>query len=464
MNEKRIVPQAVDTEAALLGAILTEPEALGRVADAVDPTDFYNSGYQSLFGLLLEMFDEKEPIDIVTVAQRLKDKAVDVLSVADLSSLVDGMPTAANIEAYAIAIRDKARVRAVMSAAAEIAEGGYKPGLDAKEYLGQAQAMILRAAVGERRIYTRIEQYVKRAGDRQFTIQGILAWLGIKAAAEKEDVDAVIARMEGDGIITRVGTKHGVYRGVDQNPQVMQLWQKDMTPLKIVLPLNLHRIVNLYSRNVILVAGEKDAGKTAFSLNVAWMNRDTVKVQYFNSEMGVMELQKRLDMFSYPRDEWQKITWIERASRFEDFIDPEGLNIIDFLEVGADAYAVVEDIKRVFDRLTTGLLLIVMQKRSYKEFAVGGEATLEKSRLAVNLEHRKGQGNVCKITVAKNWTGLIKHPRGMECQYKVHMGGRMEIDGEWYDPEDMKQVEGPKQKKLKIVAKKRGEEDFVHED
>jgi hypothetical protein len=244
----------------------------------------------------------------------------------------------------------------------------------------------------------------------------------------------------------------------------MTIGARKPEPSKIQLPLELHTIVHLYPKNVILVAGEKDAGKTAFALNTAYMTRDIMPVRYFNSEMGTDELETRLRLFpqdSFKFDEWKKITWIEQSSKFEDHIDPNGFNIIDFLEIGKDAFEAVEDIKRVFDRLHTGLLLIVMQKRSYKDFAVGGEGTLEKARLAINLEHRAGVGNVCRITVAKNWTGLINHPRGRECEYKIWSGGRMKITEKgWYDP-DAESVLNPKQKKLKIVPADRR---FVHEE
>jgi hypothetical protein len=325
------------------------------------------------------------------------------------------------------------------------------------------------AAFRGRELRPLIERYVEQAGTQQFTLGAMTGWLDIKALTEREETMTILEDLERRRVIIRAGNKHGTYRGVDKDPHVMKLWAAKRDPLNVILPFNLHKIVKVYPKNVILVAGEKDAGKTAFALNTSYMNRDVMKVRHFNSEMGVEELEARLTLFNYSRPEWDKITWIERANRFEDLIDPDGFNIIDFLEVGADAYAVVEDIKRVFDRLTDGLLLIVMQKRSYKEWAVGGEGTLEKARLAVNLKNR-GRENVCRITVAKNWTGEIAHPKGYECQYKVWSGGRMEMTTKrWYDP-DIEEAIAPKSKKLNIVTKKGTEgvstfdDTFVHGD
>jgi hypothetical protein len=282
-----------------------------------------------------------------------------------------------------------------------------------------------------------IQNYVSRATG-QFSIGTMTGWLEIKTMSEREVTMATLEELEKNRVIARTGNRHGVYRPVERNPRIMNLDEIEERPCAVTLPFLLHTIVDLFPKNVILVAGEKDAGKTAFALNSAYMNRNVMPVVYINSEMGLTELKKRLRKFpeEYPWSEWKKIRWIEQSSSFEDIIDPEGFNIIDFLEVGADAYAVVEDIKRVFDRLTTGLLLIVMQKRSYKEWAVGGEATLEKARLALNLEHRSGVGNLCRITVAKNWTGVVDHPKGKVCVYKTWNGGKMEMTDHWHEPQD----------------------------
>jgi hypothetical protein len=293
----------------------------------------------------------------------------------------------------------------------------------------------------------RIKDYIDKTTG-QFSIGALVQWLGLQGEDKFQCGNIIISLHQANEIVS-VGNKHGVFRRVDKNPDLMDLETPPQDDIGISLPLALHMLVVLYPRNVVLVAGEKDSGKTAFAMNAAYLNRDRLDVTYFNSEMGVTELQSRIRKFPqdhFPYNEWKKIRWIERATRFEDYVDPDGLNIIDFLEVGAEAFTVTEDIKRVFDKLDKGLLLIVMQKRSYKEYAVGGEGTLEKARLAINLEHRDG-ATVCKITVAKNWTGIINSPRGCECQYKIWQGGKMEKDGEWHRPEDVEQK--PKERGFK---------------
>jgi hypothetical protein len=261
-------------------------------------------------------------------------------------------------------------------------------------------------------------------------------WLGLQGD-DRYQAEKVLQQLAKEQKIAWVSNAHGVFRPVDSNPCLMNLDDPDQDTAPIDLPFDLHTIVCLYPKNVIICAGEKDAGKTAFSMNAAYMNRNAMQVTYFNSEMGTAELKARIRKFPqdrFPFKEWKKIRWIELAHRFEDLIDPNGFNVIDFLEVGKEAFTVTEDIRRAFDKLEKGLLLIVMQKRVAKEYAVGGEGTLEKARLAINLK-RRDMKNVCQITVAKNWTGVIRSPRGYECEYHVYDGGKMKMEGEWYRPE-----------------------------
>ena len=463
-DRKRVPPHALDAEIAVLAGILIDPRAIAIVEDALSPEDFYAGSHAVVYRAAIGLHKSGTPVDLVTVAGRLKDMAAldEVGGATMLSSLVDSMPTSANIAAHARMVRDKSRLRSVLAAATEIAEKGYDANLDVSQYLNEAQNAIYRAAKGSSRTLSRVGKYIAQAGTQQFSASALSAWLGLKSADEREEMADILVEMEREGSITRVGSRQGVYRGVDRSPHTMQLWQGNDTPLRIELPLGLHEIVNLYSRNVILIAGEKDAGKTAMSLNAAYLNRDRMTVKYFNSEMGAKELETRLDLFGYDRKEWRKIQFVERATKFEDLIDPDGFNIIDFLEVGAEAYAVVEDIRRCFDRLDKGLILIVMQKRSYKDYAVGGEGTLEKARLAVNLERREPVGSVCRITVAKNWTGKIRSPRGWECRYKVFSGGRIESAGiGWYDP-DVEEAINEHDRPRGFTGRKQGKA-FVHE-
>ncbi|MBN2799532.1 MAG: replicative DNA helicase [Deltaproteobacteria bacterium] len=106
-------PQVVQAERALLGGLLQKPIALTELPSALEPEDFYERGHQALFRLLQEMNRANEPIDLITVVERMNrqggpERPGDILYVADLPSFA---PSVENLPRYAQLIRDKAMVR-----------------------------------------------------------------------------------------------------------------------------------------------------------------------------------------------------------------------------------------------------------------------------------------------------------------------------------------------------------------
>ncbi len=110
----------------------------------------------------------------------------------------------------------------------------------------------------------------------------------------------------------------------------------------IWLPFNLNRMVEIMPGNIILIAGEPNAGKTGLLLNVIRNNMHKVEIHYFNSEMGGSELKKRLSLFDdILLHQWKFKAW-ERADNFSDVIKSGRgkINIIDFLEIHDEFYKV----------------------------------------------------------------------------------------------------------------------------
>jgi replicative DNA helicase len=140
----RVPPTALDAEVAVLGGVLSDPEALHDIVDMIGAADFYKTEHRLLFETVLEMYHTSQVIDLLTVSQRIRDKALSdkIGGAAFLSRLVDSMPSAVNIGAYAKLVREKAIIRAVMSACSEFHEKGYEPGVDVAAYLDQVQAAL----------------------------------------------------------------------------------------------------------------------------------------------------------------------------------------------------------------------------------------------------------------------------------------------------------------------------------
>ena len=86
----KVQPQALDFEAAVIGACLIEKDAIGVVSDILDPDSFYDTKHQVIFAAIKKLAAEDKPIDILTVTEQLKvdanlDKVGGPLYIAELS-------------------------------------------------------------------------------------------------------------------------------------------------------------------------------------------------------------------------------------------------------------------------------------------------------------------------------------------------------------------------------------------
>lgn len=119
---ERVPPQSLEAEQATLGAMLMEREAIARVVDLLDPDDFYSPQHQLLYRAIVDLFNEGEPVDLVTLQARLQDRGhlEQVGGTSYLVELQDAAPTAAAVNHYAKIVREKATLRSLIRAADEI--------------------------------------------------------------------------------------------------------------------------------------------------------------------------------------------------------------------------------------------------------------------------------------------------------------------------------------------------------
>ena len=150
---------------------------------------------------------------------------------------------------------------------------------------------------------------------------------------------------------------------------------------------------------IIVVAGATNSGKTAFFLNFIKMNMDKFEeFHYFNSETSAQAFRKRLDKYGEPISFWEKkLKVVDRASNYSDVIKPNGINIIDYLELDPEkTFKVSEYIRDIFNKLDQGIALIGIQKATNASFGRGGEFTLEKAQLAISMDYDKAKIVKCK--------------------------------------------------------------------
>jgi len=143
-SEGRLPPQAVDVEAALLGAMLLEKEAISKVIEILEPESFYRDAHRKIYQAIISLFEKSEPVDLVTLTEELRrrgqlDEIGGPVYLAELSSSV---ASAANIEFHARIVLEKAIMRQLISASTEVASRAYNETEDALDLLDEAEQKI----------------------------------------------------------------------------------------------------------------------------------------------------------------------------------------------------------------------------------------------------------------------------------------------------------------------------------
>ena len=150
----RLPPQSLEAEQSVLGAILIDHDAVIEVAEIVRPEDFYRQAHGRIYAAMIELFERREPVDVVTVAEALerREELEAIGGRAYLSSLSNQTPTAVHVEQYARIVERKAVLRNLIGAAGRIAGIGYEDPAEIQEAVDRAEAELF--AVSQKRVAT----------------------------------------------------------------------------------------------------------------------------------------------------------------------------------------------------------------------------------------------------------------------------------------------------------------------
>ncbi len=140
----RTHPQNLDAERALIGALILKPEAMHDVSVTVYPESFYADKHKEIYRALLDIFMHGDPIDILTIATKLKtrDMLERVGGASYITELVESVPAASNALYYAELVQNKSILRGLISAADDIAEIGYSDPENIDEAMDNAEKKI----------------------------------------------------------------------------------------------------------------------------------------------------------------------------------------------------------------------------------------------------------------------------------------------------------------------------------
>ena len=248
ISNHKVPPQNIEAEQCVLGGVLLENEAISKVLETLVPDDFYREPHRKICHSMIDLFEKNEPIDLITLTNALKGKNLldEVGGGVYLSSLVDSITTAANIEYYAKIIKEKAILRGLINTATEIVTRGYEDGGDVEDLLDQA----------EKNIFQISESKIKPSF---YEIKNLL----------KESFKTIEKLYESKEIVT------GVPSGFEELDKLTSGFQPS---------------------DLVVIAGRPSMGKTAFSLNIAQYAAIEKKIPsaLFSLEMSKEQLVLRM--------------------------------------------------------------------------------------------------------------------------------------------------------------------------
>ncbi len=227
-------PQNTEAEAGLLGSIMVDGEAIDKIADQVSAEDFYVEKNRLIFNAMLELYEKRDPLDILTLSNKLESSG-DLAKVGGagyLSELVEGVPTAAHVVHYAGIVAHKATLRRLIGAATNIVGMGYDENSPLENLLDQAEQTLF--SVSQKNLrqnfipistvlaesFDRLDDLHKDKGSLRGIPTGFKAIDNILAGLQRSDLVVLAARPSMGktslalNIATNIAVKDGIPVGV----------------------------------------------------------------------------------------------------------------------------------------------------------------------------------------------------------------------------------------------------------
>ena len=246
--EGKLQPQAIELEQAVLGALMIDNESLSDAIDSLHAEYFYVTKHQKIFEAIINLFNNTEPVDILTVAEELKRlNAFDEIGgLAYISELTNNVASASNTEFHARIIAEKFIKRSLINISRKISSDAFDDSVDIFDLLNNAEAELFTVTEGTlRKSFDKMSSLIKNALD---------------------DIETL--RKKEDGL-------SGIPSGFTNLDRVTSGWQKS---------------------DLIICAARPGMGKTAFALtmarNIAVDHKNPIG--FFSLEMSSQQLVNRL--------------------------------------------------------------------------------------------------------------------------------------------------------------------------
>ena len=180
---KRVLPSSSEAEQSVIGSMLMDREAVIAASEILTGADFYQKLYGVMFDSMVELFNENQPIDLVTLQNRLKEKDVPpaAASLETIRDIMSAVPTSVNVRSYAEIVHDKAVERRLIRVAEEIENMCYagkdrlEDILDAteKDIFGILEKRTAGALVPIRQVAMNVLEKIEAASRSNSTVTGV---------------------------------------------------------------------------------------------------------------------------------------------------------------------------------------------------------------------------------------------------------------------------------------------------
>ncbi|MFA6098763.1 MAG: replicative DNA helicase [Patescibacteria group bacterium] len=207
-NIEKLPPQNLEAEKSVLGSLLIDKDAIISIADILMPDDFYKDMHGDIFDAMLELFENREPIDVVSLSNKLEEKGQleTIGGRSFLASLANMVPSSSHVVNYAQIVQKKATLRRLLQVASEITSLGYQETESMESLLDKAEQRIF--GVSQKYLkqnfipiksvltdaFDRIDELHRESGKLRGIPTGFGALDNILAGLQKSDLIILAAR------------------------------------------------------------------------------------------------------------------------------------------------------------------------------------------------------------------------------------------------------------------------------
>lgn len=260
-------------------------------------------------------------------------------------------------------------------------------------------------------ISRKAKDYIIQTDGRYFDLTNMDAELGIKTPEQKQARKQAIYRFKTDGLIEPHPKIDGKYRYINRDAEKLDWLNADPNnTLNLRWPHDAEgncfglENVKIYPGSVIVIAGVSNMGKTTFCIGFMLENMDDYHCIYMSNELGNEEFKARMDKYEWvellKEDGIPKFEAVIRYDNYQDIIQPDAINIIDYLDPGENPYTIGIMIDQIKQKLSggKGIALIAIQKgvttittkngviHQSKEYGVGGQFSEHRARLVLHID------------------------------------------------------------------------------